>query len=306
MQQEALTLKVPDEASGTRIDSFLSSALDGFSRNSIQRLCDEGQIFFRGKPAAKNMRLNPGDEIEVRIPPAREYEVAAQDIALTIIYEDEHLLVIDKPKGMVVHPAPGNYDGTLVNALLYHCGESLSGINGVMRPGIVHRIDKDTSGLLVVAKNDIAHNSLAAQISQRSRGFTRRYDAVVYGRVKQQSGMVELPIARHPVHRKRMCVIEGGRDAITRYEIKQELKGFTHLDVRLLTGRTHQIRVHMAAIGHPVAGDAVYGPAKVIAKLGGQCLHASGIGFEHPASGEQMEFTSPLPGYFTDFVKGVC
>jgi 23S rRNA pseudouridine1911/1915/1917 synthase len=202
---------------------------------------------------------------------------------------------------MVVHPAPGNYDGTLVNALLHHCGDSLSGINGVMRPGIVHRIDKDTSGLLVVAKNDMAHQSLAAQIQERGWSFTRRYDAVVYGRVKEP-GVVKLPIARHPVHRKRMCAMEGGRDSVTRYEIAEELRGFTHLAIRLETGRTHQIRVHVAAIGHPVAGDAVYGPAKVITKLNGQCLHASGIGFAHPADGTQMEFTSKLPEYFTDFI----
>ncbi|MCL2068320.1 MAG: RluA family pseudouridine synthase [Oscillospiraceae bacterium] len=298
MERKILILKVPDEACGARIDSFLSSALDGFTRNSIQRLCDDGRIFLSGKPAAKNCRLRAGDEIEVCIPPAREYEIIAQDIPLNIVYEDGYLLVVDKPRGMVVHPAPGNEDGTLVNALLHHCGGSLSGINGVMRPGIVHRIDKDTSGLLVVAKNDTAHQSLAAQI--HSRSLLRRYDAIVYGRVRE-SGTVALPIARHPVHRKRMCVMEGGREALTHYEIIRELKGFTHLGIRLETGRTHQIRVHMAAVGHPVAGDPIYGPAKVISSLNGQCLHASRIGFVHPISGEQMDFLTGLPGYFMDF-----
>jgi 23S rRNA pseudouridine1911/1915/1917 synthase len=297
---EILTLKAPENAHGARIDSFLAEALDGFARNSIRRLCEGGQVFLAGKPAAKSTRLKAGDEIEVHLPPAKEAGITAQNIPLEIFYEDAHLLVINKPKGLVVHPAPGHEDATLVNALLYHCGESLSGINGVLRPGIVHRIDKDTSGLLVAAKNDVAHRALAAQL--QAHMFIRHYEAVVYGRVKESTGIINAPIARHPVHRKRMAIVSGGRHAVTHYEVLEELRGFTHLALRLETGRTHQIRVHMARIGHPVAGDALYGPAKVITSLNGQCLHAKTIGFTHPATGEHMEFTSPLPNDFTDFL----
>jgi len=293
-----LILKAPESAHGARIDSFLATQLDGFARNSIRRLCEDGQISVAGKPAIKSTRLKAGDEITVHLPPIKETELTAQDIPLDIVYEDEHLLVVNKPKGLVVHPAPGHESGTLVNALLYHCGESLSGINGVRRPGIVHRIDKDTSGLLIVAKNDSAHRSLAEQISAHT--FTRRYEAVVYGKVKE-NGIVNAPIARHPAHRKRMAIVHSGRNAVTHYEIISELRGFTQLTLKLETGRTHQIRVHMASIGHPIAGDAVYGPAKVISSLNGQCLHARTIGFTHPSSGEHMEFTSELPEYFTRF-----
>jgi len=296
---QILTLKAPESAHGARIDSFLTTQLDGFARNSIRRLCEDGQISIAGKPAVKSTRLKAGDEITVILPPIKETEIAAQNIPLDIVYEDECLLVVNKPKGLVVHPAPGHENSTLVNALLYHCGDSLSGINGIRRPGIVHRIDKDTSGLLVVAKNDSAHRSLAEQISAHT--FTRRYEAVVYGRMKE-SGIVNAPIARHPTHRKRMAIVPGGRNAVTHYEIIDELRGFTHLALRLETGRTHQIRVHMASIGHPVAGDAVYGPAKVITSLGGQCLHAQMIGFIHPVGGNYMELTSDLPGYFTGFL----
>ena len=296
---EILTLKTPENAHGARIDSFLAFKLDGFARNSIRRLCEQGQIFVGGKPVAKSTRLKAGDEIQVHLPPVKGAGIIAQDIPLDIVYEDEYLLVVNKPKGLVVHPAPGHEDKTLVNALLYHCGDSLSGINGVMRPGIVHRIDKDTSGLLAVAKNDAAHRSLAGQIGAHT--FTRLYEAVVYGRVKE-GGVINAPIARHPTHRKRMAILRDGRQAVTHYEIIGELNGFTHLALRLETGRTHQIRVHMASIGHPVAGDVVYGPAKVITSLNGQCLHARTIGFRHPVSGEYMEFTSALPEYFTDFL----
>ena len=221
---------------------------------------------------------------------------------MEIVYEDDDLLVVNKPKGMVVHPAPGHSSGTLVNALLYHCGDSLSGINGVIRPGIVHRIDKDTSGLLIVAKNDTAHAHLAQQIKEHS--FTRIYEAVVYGNVKEDSGTVDAPIGRHPTDRKRMCVTEkNSRNAVTHYEVLARYPGFTHLRLKLETGRTHQIRVHMAYLGHPVAGDPVYGVKKVITSLGGQCLHARVIGFVHPTTGEYLEFTSELPAYFTTFLK---
>jgi 23S rRNA pseudouridine1911/1915/1917 synthase len=230
-----------------------------------------------------------------------EYEALPQDIPLDIVYEDDDLLVVNKPKGMVVHPAAGNYTDTLVNALLFHCKDSLSGINGVMRPGIVHRIDKNTSGLLMVAKNDNSHNFLAEQIKEHS--FKREYEAVVYGNVKTDSGTINAPIARHPVKRKQMAVSTGGRDAVTHYEVLERFEGFTHLRLRLETGRTHQIRVHMAYMGHPVAGDDVYGPKKVITSLNGQCLHAKVLGFIHPSTKEYMEFDSQLPEYFKGFLK---
>ena len=235
-------------------------------------------------------------------PPPEVLDVTPQNIPLDIVYEDGDLLVVNKPKGMVVHPAPGNPDGTLVNALLYHCGGSLSGINGVIRPGIVHRIDKDTSGLLIVAKNDRAHQSLAEQIAVHS--FTRIYNAVVYGNLKTEEGTISAPLGRHPADRKRMAVLSsGGREAVTHYRVLERFSGFTLVECRLETGRTHQIRVHMAHIGHPVAGDPVYGPKKCITELHGQCLHARVIGFVHPATGEYLEFDSGLPPYFQQFLS---
>ena len=236
------------------------------------------------------------------MPEPVSYDVKPENIPLDIIYEDDDLLVVNKPKDMVVHPAAGNFEGTLVNALMYHCKDSLSGINGVMRPGIVHRIDKNTSGLLMVAKNDFSHNHLAAQIKEHS--FTREYEAVVYGNLKNDTGIVDAPIARHPVKRKQMAVaFSGGRDAVTEYTVLERFGNFTHVRLKLKTGRTHQIRVHMAYLGHPVAGDDVYGPKKVITKLGGQCLHAKKIGFIHPKTNEYMEFDSQLPEYFAKFLK---
>ena len=231
-----------------------------------------------------------------------ELDVTPEDIPLDIVYEDPSLLVVNKPKGMVVHPAYGNLNHTLVNALLYHCKGQLSGINGVIRPGIVHRIDKDTSGLLVVAKDDQAHSSLAAQIKEHS--FDRFYHAVVYGNLKEDSGTVHQPIGRHPTDRKKMAVTDkNSRDAVTHFEVVERYQGFTHVRLKLETGRTHQIRVHMAYIGHPVAGDPVYGPRKVISSLEGQCLHAKTISFLHPKTGELLSFDSPLPGYFTRFLS---
>ena len=235
----------------------------------------------------------------VEMPEPQKCEVLPQNIPLDIVYEDSQLLVVNKPKGMVVHPAAGNRENTLVNALLYHCGDSLSGINGVLRPGILHRIDKDTSGLLLVAKNDEAHQFLAAQIAEHT--CNRVYEAMVYGNLKTDTGTVNAPIGRHPVKRKQMAVTAGGRTAVTHYEVLERFGSFTHIRLRLETGRTHQIRVHMAYIGHPVAGDAVYGPKKVITRLCGQCLHARQIGFVHPETREYMEFTSPLPEYFMKF-----
>lgn len=283
-----------------RLDVFVSDVAD-ISRSRAAELCDSGNVFVNGSAAKKNAKLKNKSLVKIVLPDPEVYDAVPEDIPLDIVFEDEHLLVVNKPKGMVVHPAAGNLNGTLVNALMYHCGNSLSGINGVMRPGIVHRIDKNTSGLLIVAKNDNSHNHLAAQIKAHS--FTREYEAVVYGNLKNDSGTVNAPIARHPKERKKMAVVVGGREAVTHYEVIERLDGFTHVRLRLETGRTHQIRVHMAHIGHPVAGDDVYGPKKVITALSGQCLHAKKIGFIHPVSGEYLEFNSNLPDYFTAFLK---
>ena len=300
MGETLLFCPEPEDA-GSRLDAFLALNLEGKPRSAVQKLMDQGKVLVNGKAGRKNDKVKPGDSIRVEIPEPEPLELLPQDIPLDIVYEDEHLLVVNKPKGMVVHPAPGNPDGTLVNALLYHCGQGLSGINGVIRPGIVHRIDKDTSGLLMVAKNDLAHQSLAAQIAAHT--FTRMYNTVVYGNLKTDEGTISAPIARHPTDRKKMAVVPGGREAVTHYQALERLPGFTLVECRLETGRTHQIRVHMAHIGHPVAGDPVYGPKKCITSLNGQCLHARLLGFVHPATGEYMEFDSGLPPYFTDFLE---
>ncbi len=285
-----------------RIDVFVSEVAD-ISRSRAATLLEEGNVEVNGTAAKKNAKLKKGNQVTINLPDPQVYDAVAENIPLDIVFEDQHLLVVNKPKGMVVHPAAGNLNGTLVNALMYHCGESLSGINGVMRPGIVHRIDKNTSGLLIVAKNDVSHNHLAEQIKEHS--FTREYEAVVYGNLKEDKGTIDAPIARHPKERKKMAVIEGGRQAVTHYEVLERLNGFCHVRLRLETGRTHQIRVHMAYIGHPVAGDDVYGPKKVITSLSGQCLHAKKIGFIHPVSNNYIEFDSSLPDYFNKFLKGL-
>ena len=289
-----------DDGTSRRLDVFLAEKAE-ITRSYATVLIDDGNVLVNGKKAAKNTKLKNGDVVDITIPDPQEYTVEPENIPLDIVYEDEHLLVVNKPKDMVVHPAAGNYSGTLVNAILYHCGDSLSGINGVMRPGILHRIDKNTSGLLLVAKNDNAHLALAEQIAEHS--LTREYEAVVYGNLKNDTGTVNAPIARHPIKRKQMAIVDGGREAVTHYTVLERFGNFTHVKLRLETGRTHQIRVHMASLGHPVAGDDVYGPHKVITKLGGQCLHARKIGFIHPATHEYMEFTSDLPEYFTKFLK---
>ena len=289
-----------DGSESCRLDVFLAENAE-VTRSYAATLVADGCVTVNGKAAAKNTKLKKGDTVDITIPDPQEYSVEPENIPLDIVYEDEHLLVVNKPKDMVVHPAAGNYSGTLVNAIMYHCGDSLSGINGVMRPGILHRIDKNTSGLLLVAKNDNAHLFLAEQISEHS--LTREYEAVVYGNLKNDTGTVNAPIARHPVKRKQMAIVQGGKDAVTHYTVLERFGNFTHVRLRLETGRTHQIRVHMASIGHPVAGDDVYGPHKVITKLGGQCLHARKIGFIHPETREYMEFTSELPEYFTKFLK---
>ena len=299
-----LELLVPEEARDQRLDSFLAGAEEAeLSRSAAQQLIREGKVLCDGTPAAKNARLRPGQRLLLEIPDPQPVEAIPQDIPLDIVFEDADLLVVNKPKGMVVHPAPGNPDGTLVNALLWHCRGSLSGIGGELRPGIVHRIDKDTSGLLVVAKSDAAHQGLAAQMATHS--IERVYHAVAYGGFRQDEGFVEAPIGRHKTDRKRMTIVPDGRYAYTAYRVLGRYPGFTHLACQLRTGRTHQIRVHMASIGHPLAGDPVYGPKAVLTRLQGQCLCAKVLGFTHPVSGEFLRFEVPLPGWFTDFLDSL-
>lgn len=282
-----------------RIDAFIASRLS-LSRSFAAELIDDGKVLLNGSAVKKRALVKSGDEVTVEIPELKEPEALPQDIPIDIVYEDDDLLVVNKPKGMVVHPAPGNSDGTLVNALLYHCKGTLSGINGVSRPGIVHRIDKDTSGLLIVAKNDVAHIHLAEQIKEHS--FTREYLAICYGNVKQDSGLVSAPIGRDPKNRQRMAVVyKNSKSAVTHYEVVERFEGFTLMRFRLETGRTHQIRVHMASIGHPIVGDPLYGPKKVITELCGQCLHAGKIGFIHPKTNQYLEFEAELPEYFKKY-----
>jgi 23S rRNA pseudouridine1911/1915/1917 synthase len=305
---ECRKLNPPPEKIGERLDSYISGELD-VARAQVQNWIERGFVKVGADKRAKNYRLRNGDSVEVMIPDPVSFNPHPEDIELDIVYEDNDLLVVNKPKGMVVHPAAGNPDGTLVNALLSHCGDNLSDIVGKTRPGIVHRIDKDTSGLLIVAKNNDSHINLAAQIKNHS--FTRIYEAVVVGRLKNDNGTINAPIGRHPVHRKKMAVLsnESGevraKNAVTHYEVINRFNGYTHVRVKLETGRTHQIRVHMAYIGHPVAGDSVYGSGKQPKKLGGQCLHAKTIGFCHPRDGRYLEFTSQLPGYFTAFLNSL-
>ena len=285
-----------------RIDSALVAFMPEYTRSAIARFITNNNVLVNGKPVSKSYKVVLGDEICVMVPEPEPDCALPENIPLDIVYEDNDLLVVNKPKGMVVHPAPGNYTGTLVNALLHHCGDSLSGIGGVIRPGIVHRIDKDTSGLLMVAKNDRAHVHLAEQIKNHT--FTREYATVVYGRVKELEGRVDAPIGRHPVDRKKQAVTsKNSKEAITHYKVVDVFRGYTRLQCRLETGRTHQIRVHMAYIGHPVCGDKVYG-GRLAEKSGlqGQCLHAQKLGFVHPTTEKYMEFESPLPQYFIDFL----
>ena len=293
---------VEQETAGQRIDRFLSGEDTGLSRSALQALVADGHVLCNGRLVAKSLKLKAGDTIVLEIPDAKPIEAVPQDIPLEIVYEDEHLLVVNKPKGMVVHPAPGKPDGTMVNALLWHCAGRLSGIGGAIRPGIVHRIDKDTSGLLVVAKTDAAHQALTEQMSVHS--IHRVYHAVVYGNLKEDTGFVEAPIGRDPKDRKKMAVTQqNSKYAYTAWQVLERFGNFTYIACKLKTGRTHQIRVHMASIGHPLAGDAVYGPKNCIRSLNGQCLHAKELGFVHPATGEWMQFDSSLPDWFQDYLS---
>jgi 23S rRNA pseudouridine1911/1915/1917 synthase len=297
---ERETYEITQDLSNMRIDKALPSLHAGVSRSAFEKMLDDGLITVNGKACGKKYLLHPGDVVGFTLPELRPLAVEAQPIELEIVYEDDDLLVVNKPQGMVVHPAAGNSGGTLVNALLYHCKGSLSGINGVARPGIVHRIDKDTSGLLLVAKNDVAHKGLAAQLKAHS--CKRIYEAVVTGCIKPDTGTIDAPVGRHPVKRKQMAVTDKqSKAAVTHFEVINRYHGYTHVRLQLQTGRTHQIRVHMAYIGHPVAGDPVYG--KELPPLRGQCLHARTIGFIHPVTGVYLEFTSELPDYFQNLLE---
>ena len=288
--------------SGQRVDVFLAEQLPELTRSAVQKLLEQGAVTCGGKPVKKNLKTEPGQVFEVTLPEIKEVNIVAQDIPLDIVYEDGDLLVINKPKGMVVHPAAGHVDGTLVNALLHHCGDSLSGINGEKRPGIVHRIDMDTTGLLIVAKNDFAHQHLSDQLKDHS--LSRTYECIVHGGFKEDSGTVDAPIGRHPTDRKRMAVTEkNSREAVTHWEVIARYGAYTHLRCRLKTGRTHQIRVHMAYLNHPIAGDPVYGVRKAELGLSSQCLHARQLRFIHPRTGEEMCLSCSLPEEFTAALK---
>ena len=292
-----VTLTATTEESGVRIDSYLSTHLDGVTRSAAQRLLEGGFVACDGKALAKNYRLRGDETIDVELPEVKETEVTAQDIPLDVVYEDEDVIVVNKPVGMVVHPAPGHSDGTLVNALLHHCGDSLSGVGGEKRPGIVHRIDRDTSGLIIAAKNDAAHLFLASQLSDHT--LARTYECLVVGNLREDSGTVSAPIGRHPSDRKKMAVtLKNSREAVTHWEVIARYPGVTHVRCRLETGRTHQIRVHMAHIGHPILGDTVYGNKKAVPGLTGQCLHAVGLRFIHPRTHEAVELHCELPEEF--------
>ncbi len=293
-------LTAATEHAGVRLDAFLSA--DGaLTRSQAARLIAEGRVRVNGKPAAKSARLSGGETVTVDVPQLRETALPPQDIPLDVVYEDDDVIVVNKPTGLVVHPAPGHPDGTLVNALLHHCGDSLSGIGGEKRPGIVHRIDRDTSGLIIAAKNDAAHLALSAQLKDHS--LSRTYECLVTGNMKQDSGTVDAPIGRSSADRKKMAVVPTGRRAVTHWEVVARYPGVTHLRCRLETGRTHQIRVHMAYIGHPILGDTVYGAKKPVPGLTGQCLHATGLRFIHPRTGEPVELRCPLPPEFTAMLQ---
>lgn len=284
-----------------RVDALIAAAMPELSRAFVQKLLEEGRVTCRGKAVKKSFKPEPGDELIIDIPEPEKPEVTAEDIPLDVVFEDRDVIVVNKPKGMVVHPAPGHSGGTLVNALMAHCGGDLSGINGVLRPGIVHRIDKDTSGLLIAAKNDAAHKFLASQLADHT--LSRTYECVVVGNLKEDTGTVDAPIGRHPTDRKRQCVTDkNSKPAVTHWRVLERFPGYTHVECKLETGRTHQIRVHMAHIGHPILGDTVYGAKKPVPGLTGQCLHAKKLRFIHP-NGEELELECPLPEYFENVLE---
>ena len=296
------TITLRAESAGVRLDSFLAENISELTRSAAQRLIEEGRVSVNGRSVAKSCKLGGGEEIVVTMPEPENVDIVAQDIALDIVYEDDDVIVVNKPVGLVVHPAPGHPDGTLVNALLHHCGDSLSGIGGEKRPGIVHRIDRDTSGLIIAAKNDFAHQHLAAQLQDHS--LARTYEAVVIGNLREDSGTINAPIGRHHTDRKRMAVTaHGGRNAVTHWEVIERFPGYTHVRCKLETGRTHQIRVHMAHIGHPIYGDTVYGQKKAVPGMTGQCLHAVGLRFIHPRSEEIVELKCGLNDEIEVFLR---
>ena len=301
---EPILLRTTEANRNQRLDAFLASSLDGLTRSQAARLIESGSVLVDGRSVGKSCKLAGGERIAVMLPEPGPVEAVAQDIPLDVVYEDADVIVVNKPSGMVVHPAPGHPDGTLVNALLHHCAGSLSGIGGALRPGIVHRIDRDTSGLIIAAKNDAAHQFLSAQLADHT--LARTYECIVVGNLRADSGTVDAPIARHPTDRKRMAVVSGGRKAVTHWEVIARYPGYTHVRCRLETGRTHQIRVHMAYIGHPILGDTVYGAKKEVASLTGQCLHAVALRFIHPRTHETVELSCPLPEEFTAMLKKIA
>ena len=300
---EPIRLRASEESKNQRLDAFLASSLDGLTRSQAARLIESGEVAVNGETAGKSYKLAGGEDIAVTLPEPEPVEAVPQDIPLDVVYEDADVIVVNKPSGMVVHPAPGHPDGTLVNALLYHCAGTLSGIGGALRPGIVHRIDRDTSGLIIAAKNDAAHQYLSAQLADHT--LARTYECIVVGALREDCGTVDAPIARHQTDRKRMAVVAGGREAVTQWEVIARYPGYTHVRCRLETGRTHQIRVHMAYIGHPILGDTVYGAKKEVPGLTGQCLHAVGLRFLHPRTHEVVELSCPLPDEFTRMLQKI-
>ena len=291
-----------ESAAGQRIDKYLSEQLADLSRSYLQKIIKDGNVLVNGEPKKSSYRLEDGDEVTADLPELKSPDIEPENIPLDILYEDDSILMVNKPKGMVVHPSAGHYTGTLVNAVLWHCQGQLSGINGVSRPGIVHRIDKDTTGVLVVCKNDTAHNAVAAQLKEHS--ITRKYRAIVHGVIKEDEGTVDAPIGRHPTERKKMASgVKNGKRAVTHYRVLERFQGYTYVECQLETGRTHQIRVHMASIHHPLLGDTVYGPAKDSHHLEGQTLHAMVLGLIHPVTGEYLEVEAPLPEYFENLLK---
>ena len=300
---EPIRLRASEESKNQRLDAFLASSLDGLTRSQATRLIESGEVAVNGRAVSKSYKLAGGEDIAVTLPEPEPVEAVPQDIPLDVVYEDADVIVVNKPSGMVVHPAPGHPDGTLVNALLYHCAGTLSGVGGALRPGIVHRIDRDTSGLIIAAKNDAAHQYLSAQLADHT--LARTYECIVVGKLREDRGTVNAPIARHPTDRKRMAVVAGGREAVTHWEVIARYPGYTHVRCRLETGRTHQIRVHMAYIGHPILGDTVYGAKKEVPGLTGQCLHAVGLRFLHPRTHEVVELSCPLPEEFTRMLQKI-